>query len=470
MPNNKVMSRSALRFLGAGVMLLALPLVARCSTPSLSPTLNLNLNNTAPVARAGADGEAPLGVALALNGSTSYDPDGDELLYHWEVDDAPTDSVLTTTENPFAVNGTRNSGITSVVPDQVGVFIFSLVVEDPSGAMSEKDYVIFEVASTLQLPQADAGSNATTLEGSEICLDGSGSWDPSGRDLAFSWTMVATPEASSLTSASLTDSTAVAPCFTPDAPGTFTLALVVDNDLAVSEPDFVFVAAGTTNQGPSADAGVISAASCDFVQLDGAASVDPEGDPLNYSWDLLLVPQDSDLPLGQAAFDDASSMDPSFYADVVGSYTVQLVVDDGEAFSTPVFLELELEQKATNTAPTVVTSSDAYFYEPSPTCTTDAYGNCSNCPTCSGQSLDMTAAGSADADGDPISILWEVISGPASAGLSVEEGLESTLSVPGPDGSCTGVTNTYTIQVQVTAIDCSGDTGSSVVTVVYDCG
>lgn len=176
MSTTKATSRTALRVLGVGAMVIALPLLARCTPPSVSPVTNLNLNNTAPVARAGSDADAPLGVALTLNGTASYDPDGDELLYHWEVDDAPDESVLLSTENPFAVNGTRNSGVTSVVPDQVGVYIFALVVEDPSGALSDKDYVVIEVTSTLQLPVADAGSNATTLEGTEVCVDGSASW------------------------------------------------------------------------------------------------------------------------------------------------------------------------------------------------------------------------------------------------------------------------------------------------------
>jgi hypothetical protein len=470
MSTTKATSRTALRVLGVGAMVIALPLLARCTPPSVSPVTNLNLNNTAPVARAGSDADAPLGVALTLNGTASYDPDGDELLYHWEVDDAPDESVLLSTENPFAVNGTRNSGVTSVVPDQVGVYIFALVVEDPSGALSDKDYVVIEVTSTLQLPVADAGSNATTLEGTEVCVDGSASWDPSGRTLTYGWTMVATPPNSDLTSASLTAAADVVTCFTPDAPGTFTLALVVENGLATSEPDFVFVASGSTNQGPVANASILEAASCSFVQLTGAASTDPEGDDLNYSWDLLLVPQASGLTLGQSEFDDATSETPAFYADVPGRYTVQLVVDDGEAYSTPRFLEMVLEQKLTNTPPVVTTTSDAYFFEASPTCSTDAYGNCTNCPSCSGKILEMNAEGSSDPDGDPIDISWQIVSGPSNASLFIEDGLENSLNVPGPPGSCTSNTNTNVVEVQVTATDCSGDTGSRIITVVYDCG
>jgi len=145
-------------------------------------------------------------------------------------------------------------------------------------------------------------------------------------------------------------------------------------------------------------------------------------------------------------------------------------VDDGEAYSTPVFVELDLVQKETNTAPIVVVSPDAYFYNPSPTCSTDSYGNCTNCPNCDPQVLDVNANGSTDPDDDPVNISWSSVSGPSGAGLSEEEGMESQVSVPGPPGSCTATTNSYTIIVRATATDCSGDTGSNDITIVYDCG
>ena len=463
--------RPLVRLLIGGSMLLALPLLARCATPQLTSVGgDFNLNNTAPVARAGVDGQAPLGVDLALNGTGSYDPDGDEIVFHWSVDQAPEGSTLGETENPFAVNDNRNAGITGVVPDVEGVFIFALYVEDPEGAVSDKDYVIYEVASTLQLPVADAGPNQATLEGSEVCLDGSGSWDPSGRPISWSWTVVATPESSSVTTASLSDVTDTAPCFSPDAPGTFTLALVVDNELATSEPDFVFVAAGSTNQGPVANGSVISAFSCDFVQLSGLGSTDPENDPLNYSWDLLLVPQASGVALGSDAFDDPNAAEPRFYADVEGQYTLQLVVNDGEAYSTPIFMEIDLTEKETNAAPVVLVSPDAYFSQASPTCSTDAYGNCTNCPNCDPKSLAVDAFGTSDPDGDPVVISWSVLSGPSGAGLGEETGEENTVSVPGPPGSCSATVNTNTIVVRATATDCSGDTGFRDITIVYDCG
>lgn len=462
-------SSAMIRNLGIAALLLAVPLFAQCDPPSPVTSFNQNLNNTVPVARAGADGEAALGVTLTLDGSSSYDPDGDEITYHWELDEAPEGSALLEAADPFAVNDTRNAGVTAVVPDMVGVYIFALTVEDPFEAFSERDYVIYNVSSTLQLPVADAGSNTTALEGAEVCLDGSDSWDPGGRELSYSWTMVATPQNSAVTSADLSAPDAVDPCFTPDAAGTFTVALTVSTDVAVSEPDFVFVAVGSTNQGPEAEAGVLNAFSCDFVQLDGTASTDPEGDTLNYSWDLLLVPIGSELPLGTAAFDDASAAQPAFYADVEGNYTVQLVVDDGESYSTPVFVELDLTQKTENQPPTVVTSPDAYFYSPGPTCQTDAYGNCTNCPTCTGRFLDMNAFGTSDPDGDPVTVTWAIQSGPAAAAVSPTEGMESTLDVPGPPGNCAGTTASLTVQVQVTATDCSGDTGVGYITVLHEC-
>lgn len=60
----------------------------------------------------------------------------------------------------------------------------------------------------------------------------------------------------------------------------------------------------------------------DVVQVDGAHSNDPEGDPLVYEWTLVA-------PVGSAAaLDDPASMRPTFVPDRAGIHTLQLVVRD----------------------------------------------------------------------------------------------------------------------------------------------
>ncbi len=454
--------------LTAASLALLAPLVSQCGAP-VTPNQNLiaALNNTAPVARAGDGGESAVGAPLTLDGSASYDPDGDEIIFIWSVDTTPEASQLG--ENPFSANEDRNAAVVTVTLDVEGVYIFGLVVQDPDGAISNTDFVVVEANSGLEPPVADAGPNVTALEGSEVCLDGSNSHDPGGAELIFDWSLVSVPEESAVTTTDLVASEAEA-CFEPDAPGTYAVALTVDNGLVDSEPDFAFVAAGSTNQGPTAAADIVAAASCDFIVLSGAASTDPENDELGYSWDVLVVPPGSTVPLGDSAFDDSHAEQPSFYADVEGDYTVQLVVNDGEDYSTPVFLDVSVELTTVNEPPLVGTSPDAYYHSPSPTCSMDSYGNCTSCPNCGSIVVDMDALSTTDPDGDTVHVSWDIVTGPANTQLAEVDGFTNQLTVPGPPGSCSSSVNTHQVQVEVTATDCVGDSATGLITVVYDCG
>lgn len=465
-------SRPRLAFLLPLAAMGCIALASQCDDV-ISPNQNLvptALNNTAPVARVDTVDEASVGSPVTLDGTASYDPDGDEIIFIWSVEAKPESSALS--DSPFSANEDRNAGTTTVVPDVEGIFTFALNVQDPAGATSDTTYVIVDATPGLDLPIADAGTNQTGLEGSEICLDGVESHDPNGHDLTFQWTLVSTPDNSAITSADITASDTLA-CLSPDAPGSYAVALVVNNGIVDSEPDFAFIAAGSTNQGPQAVAEVVSAASCDFIVLTGENSTDPESDILGYRWEVLVVPPGSQVETGPGPFDNPLGMSPSFYADVEGEYTVQLVVTDGEDFSVPVFLEVEVTQTTVNSPPVVGTSPDAYFTSPSPTCQTDAYGNCTNCPNCPAIVVPLDAFDTVDPDGDLVDITWALGSFSTSSSdptLEFTEGWENELTIPGPPGSCTATINSTQVQIEVTATDCSGATAVGLITFVYDCG
>ena len=93
----------------------AVGLLAGCSSKVSGP-------NRAPVARAGGDATVGVDERAELDGSGSYDPDGDELGYTWTLLARPQDGRA----ELLADAGAR----TALMPDAEGVWVVALVVND----------------------------------------------------------------------------------------------------------------------------------------------------------------------------------------------------------------------------------------------------------------------------------------------------------------------------------------------------
>ncbi len=412
-------------------------------------------NNSRPVALASGPGEAPLGAPFLLDGTDSYDPDEDELRWQWRVSDAPADSALP--GNPFTVNDSRNAALTEVEVDVPGVYVFAVQVVDPDGAASYTAYVTVLATPDDTIPVADAGPDTGGVEGDLVCLDGSRSSDPRGRPLSFEWAVAIRPPGSIIDDAFLVVDGPEA-CFTPDRPGRYLLSLIVAADAGSSAPDFVEVLVHSTNQTPWAVPELTAGASCSTVALDGTGSIDPDGDPLAYRWDLLLAPFGSRTPLGESAFVDSTSPTPVFYADLPGEYLAQLVVDDGEQVSAPVLLPLDLEPKTVNADPIVVHTEDMYVRRIPTACWL----------SCDPIDVVVDALGTSDPDGDLFDVTWEIVSGEAT--LESSTGPEVGVELAPPAPGCSNPVPRNTVEIEVTATDCSGGTDVSRIVVAYDCG
>jgi hypothetical protein len=66
------------------------------------------------------------------------------------------------------------------------------------------------------------------------------------------------------------------------------------------------------------------------VTLDGSGSTDADGDPLSYQWSFVVRPRGS-----QATLSNTALVHPTFVVDRPGTYTVQLIVNDGKVDSVP---------------------------------------------------------------------------------------------------------------------------------------
>jgi hypothetical protein len=167
-------------------------------------------------------------------------------------------------------------------------------------------------------PVAVAGAGQTVNTTDVVTLDGSGSFDPNGNPITYAWTLTTKPAESTAT---LTGATTVSPTFTADLTGTYVATLVVSDGTLNSAPSTVTVLATipVANAGP--DQGVEVG---EVVTLDGSGSSDATGDTLTYAWTLTSVPESS-----TATLTGATTVNPTFTADLTGEYVASLVVNDG---------------------------------------------------------------------------------------------------------------------------------------------
>ena len=172
--------------------------------------------NAAPTANAGPDQAAESGRTVTLDGSGT-DGDGDSLSYSWRQATGPTVAL--------AGSGTRVATFVAPPTETDAELVFELTVRDGRGG-SDTDETRVTVRPANRAPTADAGDDRSARSGETVRLDGSGSSDPDGDELTYSWRQTTGVQVS-LDEVSSRVATFVAP--TTDVETDLTFELTVDD-------------------------------------------------------------------------------------------------------------------------------------------------------------------------------------------------------------------------------------------------
>ncbi|MBL0692030.1 myxosortase-dependent M36 family metallopeptidase [Comamonas sp. JC664] len=343
--------------------------------------------NRAPAVNAGADVSAAARSQVSLTG-TATDPDGDALTYSWTQTAGPAVSLTgadTLTLSFTAPQVTESTTLT-----------FTLTATD--GTNTSTDSVNVTVTPANRAPTVNAGIDATAAERSEVTLTGSAS-DEDGDALTYLWTQVSgTPVA--LKDYTSPTATFVAPEVTLDEQLVFRLTV---SDGAASANDTVTVTITNVNRAPVVtDTSVAFAAGVVTVS---ASALDPDGDALSYSW--------AQTAGGAVSINGADTASITFATPAPGSYEFTVTASDGEASASKAVAVTIISGGGggdpSNTPPTVNAGADG---------------------TASAGDIVTLSGSASDAEGDPLTYVWQQIGGTPVA-LSDASSLSTTFVAPG---------------------------------------
>ncbi len=276
--------------------------------------------NYPPVAIAGNDTSITLPVnSVQLNGLNSYDPENGPLTFNWIKIIGPSSSLIS---NP----GIGNPVVSNLV---AGNYFFQLTVTDTSGLWG-RDTVRVTVINPNPniLPFARAGPDQQiNLPQNAVVLNGTASSDSDGSIESYLWTKISGPSQFTITG----ENTSIA-SVSNLRPGNYLFRLAVTDNEGGAGYDTVQITVINPfpNQLPVANAGndVIITLPVNSVNLNAAASYDPDGTIVSYLWSQLSGP-------AAALIVTPAGVNSNFQNLVAGSYQFLLTVtDDSSAVDT----------------------------------------------------------------------------------------------------------------------------------------
>jgi len=197
----------------------------------------LEINNSAPIADAGADQPLRAGDTVHLDGTASFDDNTAtaNLVFSWTFSLLPVGSTA-------SIVG-ADTATPSFVADLADTYAIELIVTDEGGLPSAPDEVV--VGADNLAPTAAAGNDQLVIIGETVNLDGSASTDPEFDLLTYAWSITAAPVGSS---SILVDANNVTSSFMPDLEGVYQVNLVASDIIGPGAPDTVQITAATAEE------------------------------------------------------------------------------------------------------------------------------------------------------------------------------------------------------------------------------
>ena len=334
---------------------------------SAAVSKTVNIANVAPTATALAPPEGMVGEPLTLSITNPHDPSPSDLANLAYSFDCGT-----------GYSAPSSSMTHSCVPTSAGSIAMRAKVIDPNGGSTEYSATVNVLPANVA-PIAHIAVSGAPVEGSPLTLNGLGSSDPDGHSLSYTWTIAnqATPSVATTMSGPTHSVT-----FPQD--GVYVITLTVFDtaprgSLSTSTTQTVAVA----NAAPTAflTGGVGAIAGQAVSVAGGFADVGVNDGPWSWSIDWSHGSPSTGSYTSLSNTTNTSHVYPS-----AGTYTARITVTDKDGDTGTA--ELEIVVAPANQAP--VASIDV------------------SGPTVEGSPVTLSAAGSSDPDGDPLSYTWTI--------------------------------------------------------------
>jgi hypothetical protein len=302
------------------------------------------LVNAPPVAVSEGEVYGRAGDFIYLDGTGSYDPDGDRIFYSWKIVEAPEDSE--------AILGNSSEPVAVLYADIPGEYKISFTVSD--GIETSNEVMIRVLAGNdFLLPVAVVNQKELSVNiKEEASVSGLLSFNPEGGELNYSWELKDLPSSST---GYVIDATSPVFRFIPDVPhGRYSAVLKVSNKYGESATDFVRfyvinrppkariegLVLNTTYSGMS-----LPVDDNQTVEFGRYSSVsDDDNDTLSYNWTFTYTHKRGTFPsghgfmcpsLGAGVFNycpdppDKVSFLDGISPDGEGSYLIKVDISDG---------------------------------------------------------------------------------------------------------------------------------------------